>query len=84
MKGKDAPQLCPDGELPKGKLHPAPDLKGQGRATCKLLCLPAVILTRILQDQGQSQRIGLISKTQIQASGYLCGRTNVRIDHSGW
>ena len=24
----DAPQLCPDGELPKGKLHPAPDLKG--------------------------------------------------------
>ena len=30
-------QLCPDGELPKGKLCPAPDLKGQGRETCKLL-----------------------------------------------
>ena len=27
----DAPQLCPDGELPQGKLQPAPDLKGQGR-----------------------------------------------------
>lgn len=27
-------RLCPDGELPKGKLCPAPDLKGQGRETC--------------------------------------------------
>lgn len=82
MKSKgagDAPRLCPDGQLPKGKLHPAPDLKGQGRATCKLLHPPAVILTQILQGQGQSQRKGLISKTQILASGYLGGRTNVRI-----
>lgn len=58
----DAPQLCPDGEPPQGKLQPAPNLKGQGRAMCKLLHLPAVILTQNLQGQGQSQRKGLISE----------------------
>lgn len=61
----DAPQLCPDGERPKGRLRPDPDLKRRDRATCKRLHLPAVILTQILLGQGQSQRTGLISKAQI-------------------
>lgn len=93
MKNKvagDAPRLCPDGELPQGKLQPAPDLKGQGRAVCKLLHLPAVILTQILQGQGQSQRKGLMSKTILgfrlsiwrNKCWYLGGKVESGLDES--
>jgi hypothetical protein len=66
MKSKVAggvPWFHPDGKVRQGKSQPDPDLKGQGKAMCKLLHLPAVILIQILQGQGQSQRKGLISQT---------------------
>lgn len=80
MKSKeagDAPQLCPDGRPCLSMLQPVPALKGQGRAMCKLLHRPAVILTQILQGQGQPQQKELISETHRQARGYLFGETNV-------
>ena len=51
----DAPQPCPDGRACHSMLQPAPALKWQERAMYKLLLRPAVILTQILQGQGQSQ-----------------------------
>lgn len=68
----DAPQLCPDGRPCHSMLQPAPALKGQERAMCKLLHSPAVTLTQILQDQGQTQQKELISATQRQELEATC------------
>lgn len=72
-------QLCPDGELPKGKLCPAPDLKGQGRETCKLLGSLLLFWHKSFRAEASPRKKELISKTQIHALGYLRGRTNVRV-----
>lgn len=63
-EAETAPSLVQMVNAPKARSN-LPDSKGQGRATCKLLHLPAVILTQILQGQGQSHKKGLISKTNL-------------------
>lgn len=68
---------------PKASFDLPPMGKG-GWVMWKLLQLPAVILTQILQDQGQPLQKSLISKTQISAAGALSERTNVRIRVWSW